>query len=181
MQRRLILCLLVCLPLSARLLAGDVAWAAASDRYTGEKISLDLNNAALADVLRLIAEVSGLNIIAAPEVQGTVTTRLVNVPWDQALDAILTLHGLVQERRGNVMVVTPRQQFIARQEERLRAQQLAAQSEAVMTQIVPIKYRDATELQATLQQHFGACATISADPHTNTLIITGTPSCLRLR
>jgi hypothetical protein len=51
----------------------------------------------------------------------------------------------------------------------------------VMTQIVPIKYRDAAELQATLQQHLGHCATISVDQRTNTLIITGILSCLRLR
>jgi hypothetical protein len=51
----------------------------------------------------------------------------------------------------------------------------------VMTQIVPIEYRPAAALQATLQQHLGGCATISVDQRTNTLIITGTPSCLRLR
>jgi type IV pilus assembly protein PilQ len=181
MQRGLTLWLLVCLALSRQWRAADVAWAAAAGRYTRQPISLDLQNAAVGDVLRLIAEVSGLNIIATPEVQGTVTTRLVNVPWDQALDAILILQGLVQERQDNVICIAPRRQFMAQQEERLRAQQLAVQSEAVMTQIVPIKYRAAAELQATLQQHLGGCATVSVDQRTNTLIITGTPSCLRLR
>jgi type IV pilus assembly protein PilQ len=181
MQRNLTLWLLVCLTLGVRLLARDVAWAATTGRYTGQPISLDLQNAEIGDVFRLIAEVSGLNIIVAPEVQGTVTTRLINVPWDQALDAILALQGLAQERQDTVIFIAPRRQFITQQEERLRVQQLAARTEAVLTQIVPIKYRPAAELQVTLQQHLGGCATISVDQRTNTLIITGTPSCLRLR
>jgi type IV pilus assembly protein PilQ len=181
MQRGLTLWLLVCLALSTQWRTSGVPRAAAAGRYTGQPIALDLHNADLGDVLRLIAEVSGLNIIAAPEVQGTVTTRLVNVPWDQALDAILSLQGLAQERQDTVIVVAPRRQFMARQKERLRAQRLAVQSEAVMTQIVPIKYRAAAELQATLQQHLGGCARVSVEQRTNTLIITGTPSCLRLR
>jgi type IV pilus assembly protein PilQ len=181
MQPGLILRLLLCLVLSAGLGTSSVAWSTASSRYTGQKISLDLHNAELGDVLRLIAEISGLNVIASPEVQGTVTMRLVEVPWDQALEAILKLHGLTQERQGNVILIAPRQQFITQQQERLRARQLEAQAEAVMTHIVPVKYRDAAELQATLQRQVGHCATISADTRTNTLIITGTPSCLGLR
>jgi type IV pilus assembly protein PilQ len=58
--------------------------------YTGEKISLDFQNADINDILRLIAEVSGLNIISGPDVKGTVTTRMVDVPWDQALDVVRT-------------------------------------------------------------------------------------------
>jgi type IV pilus assembly protein PilQ len=181
MQQGLILRLLVYLVLSACLSASSVAWSTASSRYTGQKISLDLQNAEIGDVLRLIAEVSGLNVIAGPEVKGTVTMRLVEVPWDQALEVMLKLHGLAQERQGNVILIAPREQFIAQQQEHLRTRQLEAQAEAVMTHIVPIKYRDAAELQATLQRQMGHCATISADTRTNTLIITGTPSCLGRR
>ena len=181
MQHHLTLCLLVCLALSAGLGASSVAWSAATSRYTGQTMSLDLQNAELGDVLRLIAEISGLNVIAGPEVKGTVTMRLVEVPWDQALEVILQLHGLAQERQGNVILIAPRQQFITQQQERLRTRQLDAQAEAVMTYIVPIKYRDAAELQATLQRQVGHCATISVDRRTNTLIITGTPSCLGRR
>jgi type IV pilus assembly protein PilQ len=181
MQHGLILRLLLCLVLSAGLCASRVAWTTASSSYTGQKISLDLQQAEIGDVFRLIADISGLNIIASPEVKGTVTVRLVEVPWDQVLEVILTLHGLVQERQDNVIFIAPREQFIAQLQERLRARQLEAQAEAVMTHIVPIKYRDATELQATLQRQVGHCATISADRRTNTLIITGPPSCLGLR
>jgi type IV pilus assembly protein PilQ len=183
MQPYLTLRLLLFLALSAGMLASHraVTWVAATNRYTGQKISLDLQNVDLGDVLRLLSAFSGVNIMASSEVKGTVTTRLIDVPWDQALDVIVKLHGLAYERQGNVILVTSREQFITRQQQRLRARQLAAQAEAVRTQIIPIKYRDAAELQAILQRQVGPCASISVDTRTNTLIITGTPSCLGRR
>jgi type IV pilus assembly protein PilQ len=182
-QPRLTVRLLVLLALSTGLLTshGAVTWAVTTGRYTGPNISLELQNADLGDVLRHIGAVSGLNIIASGEVKGTITMRLVNVPWDQALEAILKLYGLAQERQDNVILIMSRQRFMAQEQERLRTQQLEAQAEAVITHIVPIKYRDATELQATLQQHFGGCATIAVDERTNSLLISGTPSCLGRR
>src|SRR5205085_11616495 len=64
--------------------------------FTGEKISLDFQDADISDILRLIAEVGGVNIIAGGAGQGRVTTRMVDVPWDQALDVILKINGLAQ-------------------------------------------------------------------------------------
>jgi type II secretory pathway component GspD/PulD (secretin) len=157
-----------------------VAAAAATGRYTGQHISLDLQNADLSDVLRHIGTVSGLNIIASGEVKGTITMRLVNVPWDQALEAILKLHGLAQERQGNVILIMSRERFMAQQQEFLRAQQLETQSEAVVTHIVPIQYRDADACSETLQQHGRLCHDL-VDRPTNSHIITGTPSCLGRR
>ncbi|MEE9607000.1 MAG: AMIN domain-containing protein, partial [Myxococcota bacterium] len=75
--------------------------------YTGRRISLDFKNVEVADVLRLIAEVSDLNVIAGDEVQGRVTIRLVDVPWDQALDVILLTKGLAFMRVGNVLRIAP--------------------------------------------------------------------------
>jgi len=147
--------------------------------YTGQKISLDLHQAEIGDMLRLIAEASGLNIIASPEVQGTVTARMVDVPWDQALAVLLKLHALAQERYGNVILIAPLHRMTAQRQERLQAQQAARQAEPTVTHVVPVKYRDATELKAVLERHLGACAVVSADARTNTLLITGTPSCLQ--
>jgi type IV pilus assembly protein PilQ len=147
--------------------------------YSGQKISLDLQQAEIGDVLRLIAEVSGLNIIAGPEVRGTVTARLVDVPWDQALAVLLKLHSLTQERYGNVILIAPMQRVISQRQALLHAQQAAQQAEPTVTHVVPIKYRDATALKAVLEQHLGTCAVVSVDARTNTLLITGTPSCLR--
>ena len=183
MHSRLALQLLVFLALSAALLTshGAATGTVTTGKYTGQNISLDLQNADLGDVLRHIGTVSGLNIVASGEVKGTITMRLVNVPWDQALEAILKLYSLAQERQDNVILIMSRERFMAQQQERLHTQQLEAQSEAVITHIVPIKYRDATELQVTLQQHFGGCATISVDERTNSLLISGTPACLGRR
>ena len=69
----------------------------------GRRVSLDFKDVAIADVLRLIAEVSDLNIIAGDEVSGNVTIRLVEVPWDQALDVILSMNGLAYVLEGKVL------------------------------------------------------------------------------
>jgi len=70
-------------------------------------VSLDVKDADVRGVLRLLADTGGINILTSGEVQGTVTTRLLDVPWEQALEAILQLTGLVQERQGNVIRVAP--------------------------------------------------------------------------
>ena len=78
-----------------------------SQVFVGEKISLDFQDADINDILRLIAEVGKVNIIAGGDVQGKVTTRMTDVPWDQALDVILKINGLAQERSGNIIRVAP--------------------------------------------------------------------------
>lgn len=150
-------------------------------RYTGKKLSLDLQNAEMGDVLRLLADVSGLNIIASPEVKGTVTTRLAEVPWDQALDVILKLNGLAQERYWNVVLIVPLERVSRERQERLRARQVEAQGEPRVTRVIPVNYAQAAELKASLEKVLGVCATIAVDARTNTLILSGTPSCLRLQ
>src|SRR5262249_47682367 len=75
--------------------------------FTGEKISLDFQDADINDILRLIAEVGKVNIIAGGDVQGKITTRMTEVPWDQALDVILKINGLAQDRSGNIIRVAP--------------------------------------------------------------------------
>jgi type IV pilus assembly protein PilQ len=132
------------------------------------------------DVLRLLAETGGVNILASGAVQGTITVRLVDVPWEQALDAVLKLTGLAQERQGNIILVAPAEHFRSAGEERVRARQAEAQTEPTMTRVVPVNYANATQLKATLEKLLGPCATIAVDGRTNTLILSGTPSCLRV-
>jgi type IV pilus assembly protein PilQ len=143
-------------------------------RYTGEKISLDFQNADINDILRLIAEVSGFNIIAGGDVQGTVTTRMVDVPWDQALDVILKINGLAQEREGNIIRVAPIARFINERQETLRARQTDTQAEPTVTQLVPISYADATELKSSLEKLLSGRGSIFIDGRTNTMIVTDT-------
>lgn len=161
-------------------------WAAAppalpSPKEPGKKISLDIRQAEIGDVLRLLGEVGGLNMVISPEVSGTVTVRLVQVPWEQALDAITRHHGLAQERSGSIIMIAPRQRLLAQRQERLQAGQAEQQAEPLVTRVVPVKYRSAVELKATLEAHLGRCASVSVDTRTNTLILTGTPSCLQLQ
>jgi len=143
-------------------------------------VSLDVQGTDVRDVLRLLAETGGINILASGEVQGTITVRLVDIPWEQALEAVLKLTGLAQERQGNVILVAPAEHFRSVREERVRAHQAAAQTEPKITRAVPVNYANATQLKATLEKLLGACATIAVDGRTNTLILSGTPSCLRV-
>ena len=86
--------------------------------YVGRHISLDFKEVDIADVLRLIAEVSDLNVIAGDEVKGKVTIRLVDVPWDQALDVILLTKGLGFVRVGNVLRIAAKRRARARKRRR---------------------------------------------------------------
>jgi type IV pilus assembly protein PilQ len=149
---------------------------AQAPRYVGEKISLDFQNADINDILRLVAEVSGLNIIAGGDVQGTVTTRMVDVPWDQALEVILKINGLAQEREGNIIRVAPLGRFINERQENLRVRQTENQAEPTVTQLVPINYADATELKGSLEKLLSARGSIFIDGRTNTMIVTDTKS-----
>ena len=90
---------------SAKAAASKAAPGAADSRYSGEKISLDLKDADLKDVLRTFAELTQINIAIDPEVKGSVTVRLHDVPWDQALDLILRMNGLGYVLEGNVLRV----------------------------------------------------------------------------
>ena len=140
--------------------------------YTGEKISLDFQNADINDILRLIADVSGLNIIAGPDVKGTVTTRMIDIPWDQALEVVLKINGLGQEQEGNIIRVAPVERFIAEHEERLRAQKAEEEVEPLVKQVVPINYADVEELKTNLERVLSARGSLWIDTRTNTMIVT---------
>ncbi len=140
-------------------------------QYTGTRISLDFQRADINDILRLLAEVSGLNIITGGDVQGEVSIRMVNVPWDQALDVILRANGLGQERIGNVIRVAPRDRLFREQQEEAQNKQARLIAEEPVTEIIPIKYAVAKDLQPNLQSLLSQRGTINVDERTNTLII----------
>ena len=143
-------------------------------RYTGEKISLDFQNADINDILRLIAEVSGFNIIAGGDVQGTVTTRMVEVPWDQALDVILKINGLAQERRAISFGWRPLHGLSMNVRRRYAPVKRIRRQSRTVTQLVPINYADATELESSLEKLLSARGSIFIDGRTNTMIVTDT-------
>lgn len=133
-----------------------------------DPVTLDFEEADIKDVLRVLSMKSGINIIYGPDVKGTVTLRLENVPFDKAFETILSLNGLVSQRRGaNILrVVTPK----TISDERSKA--------ITFTKIFPLNYAKAEDIKANLdsvRSAEGRRGNISVDARTNSLIITDTP------
>jgi type IV pilus assembly protein PilQ len=170
----------LCLVLLLSLSAGHTSGATATPATSPKTVSFDVQSVDVRDVLRLLAETGGINILASGEVQGTITVRLVDVPWEQALEAVLKLTGLAQERQGNIILVAPAERFHSAREERVQAHRVEVQNEPKITRVIPVNYANATQLKATLEKLLGACASIAVDGRTNTLILSGTPSCIRI-
>lgn len=144
--------------------------------YLGRRISLDFKDIDMADVLRLIAEVSDLNVIAGEEVKGKVTIRLVDVPWDQALDVILLTKGLGFMRVGNVLRIAPADVLQSEEELRLQERRALEQLEDLIVKLQPVNYADSTDMKGMVSRLLTARGTVDVDKRTNTLIIKDIPS-----
>ena len=94
--------------------------------YTGEKLSLNFQDIEVRSVLQLIADFTGLNLVASDTVDGRITLRLQNVPWDQALELILKTKGLDKRKVGNVLLVAPADEIAAREQLELESQKQMA-------------------------------------------------------
>ncbi len=141
---------------------------------SGETISLDVQEADLHDVLRLIADVVGVNIVAGADVQGKVTTRLENVPWDEALDAVLSISSMGHERSGNVIRIAPLEHFVKAREAKLREQEAQRQIQPTFTQVITISYANAAALQPNLEKLLSDRGSLAVDTRTNTIIVNDT-------
>ncbi|MGB0620973.1 MAG: type IV pilus secretin PilQ [Myxococcota bacterium] len=139
--------------------------------YRGRRVSLDFKGVAIADVLRLIAEVSDLNIIAGDEVSGNVTIRLVDVPWDQALDVILMTKGLGFVRVGNVLRIAPSDVLKAEEEVRLQERRNKEKLEDLEVKLLPVNYASVKDTAGLVKRLLSARGTVNLDERTNTLII----------
>ncbi|MBI1946335.1 MAG: secretin and TonB N-terminal domain-containing protein [Deltaproteobacteria bacterium] len=144
---------------------------ACGPRCTGRKITVDLQNAEIGNVLRLLADVSGNNFVYGEEVKGKVTLKLRDVPWDQALDVVLKTKGLGMRKNGNVIRVAT---LDALHQEELAALELAVQRDLkgpLTTRIIPVNYAPAKELAAHLKLLLTPRGTVSVDERTNTIIV----------
>ena len=137
----------------------------------GQRISLELKNTDILDVLRLIADVSKLNIIASDDVNGSVTVRLLNVPWQQALDIILRSKGLGKERQGNIIRVAPL--AVLQREREMRINQIKAQRELepLSVRLIPISYSAAGDLVQKVQDLLTLRGSVNFDDRTNVIIV----------
>jgi type IV pilus secretin PilQ/predicted competence protein len=118
----------------------------ATAQYTGRKISLDFKQADVHDVFRILADVSGLNIVATDDVKAKVTLRLIEVPWDQALDVVLQANGLEKNQIGNVLSISTTKRLESERNARLLAQNANQKLSPLETAYVRINYIKATDV-----------------------------------
>jgi len=119
--------------------------------YTGQKVTFDFKDIDIRNALKLIAEMSDLNIIMSDDVSGKMTMRLVDVPWDQALDLILSARGLGKERQGNVMRIAPTKVLAEERQNRLEALQGSEQLEPLVTEFITLSYARVKDVKKMLE------------------------------
>ncbi|MGB5101989.1 MAG: AMIN domain-containing protein, partial [Steroidobacteraceae bacterium] len=147
--------------------------------YKGERLTLNFQDIETRAVLQLLAETSGQNIVVSDTVQGNVTLRLQNVPWDQALDIVLRTKGLDKRQEGNVIYVAPAEELAAREKQLLESQKALVELAPVRTEYVQVNYAKASDL-ATLIKSQGKGSLLSErgsvaiDERTNTLLLQDT-------
>ncbi len=151
-----------------------------SSRFIGRRISLDFQQADISNVLRLIAEVSGFNIVVGEGVKNKVTMKLANVPWDQALEMLLKMNALGMIRQGNIVWVDTLQNIAKQQDEEARAKDSKAKAEPIVTRVFYIRNLNATEVQTSLRQNLSPRGTMTVSAASNALIISDTESKLEV-
>jgi type IV pilus assembly protein PilQ len=155
---------------------------AVGERYLGQKISLDLQEVDIRNVLRLLADVTGKNIVVEPNVKGTVTLKVDNVPWDQVLELILKINDLDSVMEGNVIRIATAAKIKAeldRKREEVEAQKelMAAAMDLgeITTEYLQVNYADVADISAQIQNVKSEKGSISVDNRTNLIIYTDFP------
>jgi type IV pilus assembly protein PilQ len=157
--------------------------------YKGEKLSLNFQNIDVRAVLQVIADFTGLNIITSDTVQGNLTLRLKDVPWDQALDIIMQTKGLDMRKNGNVVLIAPREELALKEKQQLESQVQISDLEPLQTELFQLNYAKAADILnivnvrtagqgggATGAQFLSRRGTAFVDPRTNILFVTDIPS-----
>jgi type IV pilus assembly protein PilQ len=165
--------------------------------YKGDKLSLNFQNVEVRAVLQVIADFTGLNIITSDSVTGSLTLRLKDIPWDQALDIIMQTKGLDMRKNGNVVLIAPREELALKEKQQLEAQKDISELEPLVSESFQLNYIKAQDLLSLIttnrQQQFGAGAGQTAttggqgsfiskrgvamvDPRSNILFVQDIPS-----
>jgi len=164
--------------------------------YTGKKISLDFQDIEVRRVLQLLADFTDINMVAADSVQGNITLRLKEVPWDQALDIVLKTKNLDKRRNGNVIWIAPVSELIKAEEEEAKALAQSVKLAPIQTEYMQLSYAKAADIEKLITQNKGASnsgssnsgstsgndkesllssrGSVSIDARTNTLIVNDT-------
>ncbi len=149
--------------------AVDVA--GGSKTYRGKKISLDFKEVDILDVLRLMSEISKLNIIAGDDVRGTITVRLINIPWDEALDVILKSKSLGKERMGSIIRVATLGTIQREKEAELAKMKADQKLEPVKVRLIAVNYAMAGKLMPQVKDLLSERGSVTTDERTNVLIV----------
>ncbi len=166
--------------------------------YSGEKLSLNFQNIEVRSLLQVIADFTSFNIVTSESVSGSLTLRLKDVPWDQALDIILQSKGLGMRKTGNVILVAPQDELSAREKQQLESKVNVENLEPLKTQVFQLKFAKAPDIMLRMTNPVGNAGpaasgqnqkaqsgmlstrgNVSADPRTNQLFVTDIPSRLR--
>ncbi len=139
--------------------------------YRGKKISLDFKDVDILDVLRLMSEISKLNIIAGDDVKGTVTVRLINIPWDEALDVILKSKSLGKERMGSIIRVAALSTIQREKEAELARIKADQKLEPVKVRLIAVNYAMAAKLMPQTKELLSERGSVNTDDRTNVLIV----------
>ncbi len=143
-------------------------------RYVGRRISLDFQQADLTNVLRLIAEVSGFNIVVGEGVKNKVTIKLVSVPWDQALDMLLKMNSLGMIKEGNIVWIDTLSNIAKQQDEEARLKESKTKAEELVTKVIYVQNVQAQPLMTNLRQYLSPRGFINFNLQSNALIIKDT-------
>ncbi|HEX8437207.1 secretin and TonB N-terminal domain-containing protein [Archangium sp.] len=137
-----------------------------------KRITLDVTRANIHDVLRMLADVGRMNLVVADEVQGTVTLKLRNVPWTEALDVVLASRGLGMQKQGNILRVAPLKALQEEAEALARLKKAKAESAPLRTFFIPVSHANAAEMAQHVKGVLSPRGSVSVDTRTNTLIVT---------
>lgn len=146
--------------------------------FSGEPISLDFQDVPVRQVLQIIAQVNGFNLVTTDTVTGNVTISLSGVPWDQALDMILKIKGLDKRLEGNILLIAPTEELTARETQQLQSKQQVAELAPLVSTNVQINYAKAQDLATILKGTENSILTprgsVAVDERTNTLLLRDT-------
>lgn len=152
-------------------MAAQAAEAGGGGRYDGRRIDLDLKDADIHNVLRLLADVGRVNIVTSDDVQGSVTIRMRNIPWDQALDIVLQSKNLGMVQKGNIIRVAPLAQLEKEREMAIARRRQELQLAPLETRLIPVSYAQAADIQARARDLLSSRGSIAVDTRTNVLIV----------
>jgi type IV pilus assembly protein PilQ len=153
----------------------DIGGLGGPERFTGKRISLDFQDAEISSVLRLIADVSGLNMVVGEAVKSKVTLKLLNVPWDQALDLILKLNNLGQIREGNILWIDTLANITRLRDDAAKAKEATLKAEELVTRIIYLNFSDAAKSIDVAKSSLSPRGEIKVDARTNALVVRDIP------